>query len=232
MAKQNLSAKQVGAGAKQENKVVNTNPGFIFRTLNKRAQGRDKEAKEVEGFSRENLKELFNRLNNTFAGGGFWWSSVYAVNGRLVTSLSLVKDPAKYGELTNVSPFAWSYESYIPGAENHVLIEFAGNLYLATLATQWSENGVIDAAKARLSLVEQYSAAIDKEQEQERKEQEKEIRKAERKAERKRKSAERKEQKEQAQELAKVVQELKEQVANGTISQEQAAAKVQELLAA
>ena len=207
-----LTAAKVAAGAKKENKVVNSNPGFIFRTLNKRAQGRDKDAKEVEGYSNENLKELFNRLNNTFAGGGFWWSSIYAVCGRPVTSLSSLSDSTAY----------YMDPTYTPDAD-HVLIHFAGGYYLGTLGT-WSESAVIDAAKARLNLVEQYAKAIDKEQkEQERKE---------RKEENKRKAQERKEQKEQAQELTKAIQELKAQVAAGTLSQEDAFDKVQALMVA
>lgn len=217
-----LTAAKVAASAKKENKVINSNPGYIFRTLNKRAQGRDKDAKEVEGYSREATKELFNRLNNTFAGAGFWWSSIYAVNGRPVTSLSPLSD----------STACYLDPSYTPDAD-HVLIHFAGGYYLGTLGT-WSESAVIDAAKARLSLVEKYAQAIDKveqEQEQERKEQKAQERK-ERKAENQRKAQERKEQREQAQELAKTIQELTAQVAAGTLSQEDAFAKVQALMVA
>lgn len=201
-AKNNKNAKQVASSAKQENKVINTNPGYIFRSLNKKAQGRDQDAKQVEGYSRKSLKELFDRLNETFAGGGFWWSSVYAINGRLITSVT----PLKQGKYYALNEKA--------------VIRFAGQTYIGTFAKEWSENAVIDSAKVRLTMVEQYGTAIDKAQEQERKAQEK----AERKG--------RKERKESAKELAKVIAELKEQVAAGTITNEQAAAKVAALMAA
>jgi hypothetical protein len=209
------TAAKVAAGAKQENKVINTNPGYIFRSLNKKAQGRDADAKQVEGYSRESLKELFTRLENTFSCGGFWWGSVYAFNGRLVTSAVAVKQGVIYSI-----------------ADNKVVFSFAGNSYIGTLAKEWSENAVIDAAKVRLNLVEQYAQAIDKAQEQERKEQERKEQKEQKAKERKQASKERKQKKEQAQELAKTIQELKEQVAAGTLSQDQAFAKVQELMAA
>lgn len=210
----------LGKGAKAENKVINSNPGYIFRSLNKKAQGRDNSAKEVEGYSIDNLKELFKRLNDTFAGGGFWWSSIYAVNGRPVTSLSLLTDAKAY----------YLDPSFTPD-DDHVLIHFAGAYYLGTLG-QWSENAVIDAAKARLQLVEKYAEAIDSQEEKERKAQEKEERKAERKAENKRKAQERKEEKEKAQELTKTIQELKAKVAAGALTMEEAAAQVAAALAA
>lgn len=220
MKKQNLKVAQVGKGAKAENKVINSNPGYIFRSLNKKAQGRDNSAKEVEGYSIDNLKELFKRLNDTFAGGGFWWSSISAVNGRPVTSLSLLTDSKAY----------YLDPSFTPD-DDHVLIHFAGAYYLGTLG-QWSENAVIDAAKARMQLIEKYAEAIDSQEEKERKAQEKAERKAERKAENKRKAQERKEEKEKAQELTKTIQELKAQVAAGTLSQEDAFAQVQALMVA
>lgn len=224
MKAKNLNAAALTKGAKVENKVINTNPGYIFRTLNKRAQGRDKDAREIEGYSRENIKELYSRLDSTFAAGGFWWGSIYAVNGRPVVSLSAVNDSTAY----------YLDPAYNLGAD-HVLIHFAGGYYVGRLG-QWSENAVLDAAKVRLQLVEKYAYALDSQEDQERKAQERKERKErkaqERKAENKRKAQERKEQKEQAKELAKVVQELKEQIAAGAISQEQAAAKVQELFAA
>lgn len=220
MKKKNLNAAALTKGAKVENKVINTNPGYIFRTLNKRAQGRDKDAREIEGYSRENIKELYLRLDSTFAAGGFWWSSIYAVNGRPVVSLSAVNDSTAY----------YLDPAYNLGAD-HVLIHFAGGYYVGRLG-QWSENAVLDAAKVRLQLVEKYAAALDSQEDQERKAQERKERKAERKAENKRKAQERKAQKDQAKELAKVVQELKAQIAAGAITQDQAAAKVQELFAA
>ena len=220
MKTKKLNAAALTKGAKVENKVINTNPGYIFRTLNKRAQGRDKDAREIEGYSRENIKELYSRLDSTFAAGGFWWSSIYAVNGRPVVSISAVNDSTAY----------YLDPAYNLGAD-HVLIHFAGGYYVGRLG-QWSENAVLDAAKVRLQLVEKYVAALNSQEAQERKAQERKERKEERKAENKRKAQERKEQKEQAKELAKVVQELKEQIACGAVSQEQAAAKVQELFTA
>lgn len=220
MKTKNLNAAALTKGAKVENKVINTNPGYIFRTLNKRAQGRDKDAREIEGYSRENIKELYFRLDSTFAAGGFWWSSIYAVNGRPVVSLSAVNDSTAY----------YLDPAYNLGAD-HVLIHFAGGYYVGRLG-QWSENAVLDAAKVRLQLVEKYAAALDSQEDQERKAQERKERKEVRKAENKRKAQERKAQKDQAKELAKVMQELKAQIAAGAITQDQAAAKVQELFAA
>ena len=219
--KQNLKkVAALGKGAKAENKVINSNPGYIFRSLNKKAQGRDASAKEVEGYSINDIKELFKRLNDTFTGGGFWWSSIYAFSGRPVTSISALTDNKAY----------YLDPSYTPDAD-HVLIHFAGAYYIGTLG-QWSENAVIDAAKARLQLVEKYEEAISSGEEKERKAQEKKERKEERKAENKRKAQERKEKKEKAQELTKVIQELREKVAAGAISNDEAAAKVAELMAA
>ena len=210
MSKQVKTTAQVKKGAKNENKVINSNPGYIFRHLNKVAQGRDKDAKGVEGYSNENIKDLYSRLNAAFVeGAGFWWSSIYAFNGRPVTSLVAVNDSTAF----------YLDPSFTPDAD-HVLIHFAGTYYIGTLASCWSDNTVIDAAAARLGLVEKYATAIDKEQDKERKAKEK----AERKAERKAKSQERKAQADKAKDFAKKAQELKKQVEAGTITEAEAAA--------
>lgn len=220
MAKNQKNAAALKQGARKENRVINSNPGYIFRSLNKKAQGRDNSAKEVEGYSINDIKELFKRLNDTFTGGGFWWSSIYAFSGRPVTSISALTDNKAY----------YLDPSYTPDAD-HVLIKFAGAYYIGTLGA-WSENNVISAASARLQLVEKYTESIDSQEEKERKAQEKAERKAERKAENKRKAQERKEEKEKAQELTKTIQELKAKVAAGALTMEEAAAQVAAALAA
>lgn len=81
-----LTNSEIKKGAKSELQVINCNPVWNFRKLNKIASGKDQDTKEVEGFSREYLKELFSRLNEAFNQGGFWWGSVIARHGFIVTS--------------------------------------------------------------------------------------------------------------------------------------------------
>lgn len=205
----NKEAKQLKQGAKQEIKTVNNNPGYIMRTLNKIAQGKNKDAQAVEGFSREALKELWTRLNSTFNAGGFWWSSLYVINGRPVVSLKAI---TPVGGLTTVDDLN-KVEARLHD-RRHTLITFAGVTYLGTLGT-WSFNAVINAAAARLQIVEDYikkfNKLMDAQEEQERKAQERK---------------ERKEEATKAQELANKIATLKAQVAAGTITEAQAAAQL------
>ena len=75
MKKNVKSTAALKTAARNEVKVINNNPTYIMRTLNKLAKGSDKEAKAVEGYSIKAVKELYNRVNEAF-GEGFWWNSV------------------------------------------------------------------------------------------------------------------------------------------------------------
>lgn len=145
MKKQNQTTSKLRNAARNEVKTVNTNPTYIFRSLNKLAAGTDKQAREVDGYSNKAIKALYTRLNETFACGGFWWSSVYAVNGRLVISIK----PVELGRVYNVD-------------EAHTIITFAGVRYYARLATTWSPSTVITSAALRLGLVEKYAKCFEK----------------------------------------------------------------------
>lgn len=150
MKKNVKSTAALKTAAKNEVKVINNNPTYIMRTLNKLAKGSDKEAKAVEGYSIKAVKELYNRVNDAF-GEGFWWNSVYAIGGRLMTSIKAIDDKT-----------AFYLDPTFPIDDNKVVIRFAGDYYLGTFAAKWDHAAVVAAAAAKLQLVEGYSKAIDK----------------------------------------------------------------------
>lgn len=150
MKKNVKSTAALKTAARNEVKVINNNPTYIMRTLNKLAKGSDKEAKAVDGYSIKAVKELYNRVNEAF-GEGFWWNSVYAIGGRLVTSIKAIDAQSAY----YLDP-SYTIE------DNKVVIRFAGGYYLGTFATKWDQAAVVSAAAAKLQLIEGYSKAIDK----------------------------------------------------------------------
>jgi len=72
--------------AKAEAKAINTNPTYLMRKLNKFAQGKESDLsdlKKAQEVSVIGIAELYNRLEEAFVQGGFWWGSVMAREGIL-----------------------------------------------------------------------------------------------------------------------------------------------------
>ena len=197
MEKKNLmKVKDLKKAAKVELSTIEGNPTYLMRKLNKVCQGKGKDTdlKEVEGLNIQKMKDLYNRLNDTFGCGGYWWGSIFAVNGKLVTNVKPVKPYAIYNN-------------------SEKLIRYCGQLYYATFATKWTRSAIMDSAAAKLAIIESIAAAFDKEDQ-------KEARKAENKEARKA----RKEKQQKANNLAAKVAELKAKVASGEITESEAAA--------
>lgn len=217
-----LTNNEIKKGSKQEIQVVNTNPTYLFRKLNKVASGKDTDTKEVEGFSREYLKELFSRLTEAFNCGGFWWGSVIARQGFCVTSARVVTFAEGDENGEEVKGLAVAKGDVIlseviqDGNEK-------GQLYSLKAASVWSYANIITSASLMLKWAEARAKASGSlyswQQEQEtakakakeqKKQEQKQARKAAAKA---KKEAKEQEQKEatQARKQAKAIQELKQQ---------------------
>lgn len=226
-----ISAADLKKGAKVEITNVNTNPTYLFRKLNKIASGKDQDAKEVEGFSREHLKELAKRLTEAFNCGGFWWGSVIARNGYIVTAAREVVFAEGDENNEDVKPLYC-------GKGDLLLTEVInGKLYTLKAASVWSFNAVIQSASLWLKLAEAKATASGElytwqKAQAEAKKKASEEKKEAAKKERKAKSEAKKEAAKRTKKLTEEIAALKESVTNGTLSAEAAAAKVVELMAA
>lgn len=207
-----LTNSEIKKGSRQEIRVVNNNPVWLFRKLNKIAAGKDQDTKEVEGFSRDYLKELFSRLTEAFNCGGFWWGSVCARQGFIITAAREV--------------------TFAEGAENNddvkglsvakgevVLTEVIdGKMYSLKAASVWNFNNIIASASLWLKFAEVRAKASNnlyswqKEQEQAKAKQKQQKQEQAKKA-RKEQAKIRKEQKEQEQAEATKAKEQAKQIA-------------------
>lgn len=226
-----ITAADLKKGAKIEATLVNTNPTYLFRKLNKIATGRDTDTKEVEGFSRENLKELYNRLNEAFSCGGFWWGSVLARNGYIITAAREVVFAEGDENNEDVKPL------YCGKGELLLTQVINGKMYTLKAASVWSFNAIIHSASLWLKFAEAAAAASGnlytwQKAQAEAKKKASDAKKEAAKKVRKQKSEAKKEAAKRTKELAKEIAALKEAVTSGTISAEDAAAKVAELIAA
>lgn len=205
MKTSNLTNSEIKKGARQEIQVVNANPIWNFRKLNKIAAGKDQDTKEVEGFSRDYLKELFSRLNEAFNCGGFWWGSVIARQGFIVTSARKVVFAEGDENNDDVKGLAVAKGDII-------LTEVInGELYSLKAAAVWNMTNIIASAALWLKFAEAKAKASNnlyswqKEQEQAKakaKEQKKEQAKKERKAKAKQEQEQANKAKEQAKQIA------------------------------
>lgn len=228
-----ISAADLKNGAKIEITNVNTNPTYLFRKLNKIAAGKDQDTKEVEGFSRENLKEFAKRLTEAFNCGGFWWGSVIARNGYIVTAAREVvfAEGDENNDDDDIKPL------YCGKGELILTEVINGKMYTLKAASIWSYNAIIQSASLWLKFAEAAAAASgnlytwQKAQSEAKKKASEEKKEAAKKA-RKAQSKARKEAAKRTKELAKELAALKASVVNGTLSAEEAAAKVAAILAA
>ena len=198
MKKNQISVASLRKGATNEIANVVTNPTYLFRKIDKVAQGKakDTDLRELGDVDLTNLKALFGRIESTFECGGFWWGSVLAIDGRIATSLRPIKQGVRYAI-----------------DENHKVVRYCGGTYYATFAKVWSFKAIIASATACLAIAEGIAAAFVKAEE---KAANAESNKADRKA--------RKEEQAKAANLAAKVAELKTKVASGELTEEQAAA--------
>lgn len=143
-----LTNSEIKKGANQEIQVVNTNPTYLMRKLNKIAEGKDKDTKEVEGFSRDYLKELHSRLTEAFNCGGFWWGSIIARKGFCVTSAREVVFAEGDENNSDVKGLAV--------AKGDVILTevIDGKLYSLKAASVWSYTNIISSASLCLKFAE------------------------------------------------------------------------------
>jgi len=140
---------EVKKAAKAEAKAINTNPTYLMRKLNKFATGKEKDLsdlKKAQEVSVIGIAELYNRLEEAFGCGGFWWGSVIARNGYLLTSCKEVKDDldeggSDFAPLSIRDGFIWTE-----------VID--GKLYSFKAAAVWSFENIISSASMMLRFAE------------------------------------------------------------------------------
>jgi len=144
-----MTNNEVKKCAKAEAKAINTNPTYLMRKLNKFAQGKEadlSDLKKAQEVSVIGIAELYNRLEEAFGCGGFWWGSIIARNGYLLTSCKEVKDDLSEGgsdfaPLSIRDGFVWTE-----------VID--GKLYSFKAAATWSFENIISSASMMLRFAE------------------------------------------------------------------------------
>ena len=229
-----LTNSEIKKGARQELQVINTNPTWNFRKLNKIASGKDTDTKEVDGFSREYLKEIYNRSIEAFNCGGFWWGSVIARQGFIITSAREVTFAEGDENNDDVKGLAV--------AKGEVILTevINGKLYSLKAAAVWNMANILASASLWLKFAEAKAKASgnlfswQKEQEQA-KAKAKEIKKQEQKKARKEQAKAKKQAKEQeqakAKELAKALAALNAKLAAKEITKAEYTKQVMALAA-
>ena len=218
------SNNEVKKGARQLFAQVNNNPTYIFRKMNKIAEGKDTDFNEIakEGISKEDVCEQYNRLQEAAKCGGYWWGSVIARKGYIITSAKKVEMDAPL---------------YVTKGWEVLTEVINGTLYSLKAAATWNYSNVVASAALFLKFKEEAARKSDtlfswqKVQDTE-KAQAKEARKEEAKKARKAASEARKAEATRARELAKKVQELQAQVTAGALTQEEAATQLAAFMAA
>lgn len=142
------SSSEIKKEARKEITNVVRNPLYIFRTLNKYAAGKDTIAKEVEGYSREYVKELCDRLQEAFNQGGFWWGSVIARKGYIVTSVRKVAFAEGDEDNSDVNGL------YTAKGGELLTEVINGDLYSLRAAASWNIGNVIASAGLALKFAE------------------------------------------------------------------------------
>ena len=143
-----MTNSEIKKGAKFETNVISTSPVWNMRKLNKIATGKDQDAKEVEGFSRDYLKELYNRLDEAFNAGGFWWNSIIARQGFCVTAAR----PVTFAEGDENNDDVKGL--YVAKGEVLLTEVIDGQLYTLKAAAVWSFANIISSASLWLKFAE------------------------------------------------------------------------------
>lgn len=144
-----LTNSEIKKGAKIEAKAINTNPTYLMRKLNKFAEGKEtdlSDLKKGQGLTVDYIKEQYKRLVEAFDCGGFWWGSVMARNGYLLTSCKEVKDDladggSDFSPLCNRDGFVWTEV-------------IGGTLYSFKAAASWSLENIITSSSMWLKFAE------------------------------------------------------------------------------
>ena len=218
------SNNQVKKEARETFASVNTNPAYIFRKMNKLAEGKDSDFNDIskEGISKEAVCEQYNRLQEAAKCGGYWWGSVIARHGYIITGAKKVEIDAPL---------------YVAKGGEVITEVINGTLYSLKAAAAWNYTNVVASAALFLKFKEEAakeSGALYSWQKVQAtaKAQAMEARKAEAKKARKAASEARKAEATRTKELAMKVQALKAQVKDGTLSQEEAARQLAAIVAA
>lgn len=203
---------------------ANMNPTYIFRKMNKLAEGKDVDfnALAKEGVSKESVCEQYNRLSEAANCGGYWWGSVIARYGYIITGAKKVEMDAPL---------------YVAKGGEVITEVINGTLYSLKAAAAWNYSNVVASAALFLQFKEEAAKKANslyswQKVQATAKAQAKEARKEEAKKARKAASEARKAEATRVKELAQKVQALKAQVKDGTLSQEEAASQLAAILAA
>lgn len=227
-------------GASQTFAVVNSTPTYLFRKMNKLAEGKDADFNEIakEGISKEDVCEQYNRLQEAASCGGYWWGSVIARHGYIITAARKVEFAEGDENGTDVKPL------YVAKGEELLTEVINGTLYTLKAASAWNYANIIASAALFMKFKEErarqcgnlysWQQAQDtaKAQAKEARDAEAKARKEARKAEAKARKEARKAEAKKAKEVAKAIQDFQVQVKAGTMSNEEAANKLAEILAA
>ncbi|MBR6141483.1 MAG: hypothetical protein IKQ37_06955 [Bacteroidaceae bacterium] len=142
-----MTNNEVKKAAKAEAKAINTNPTYLMRKLNKFSQGKEtdlSDLKKAQEVSVIGITELYNRLEEAFAQGGFWWGSIFARQGMLLTSCKEVKLEEGESDMTPLyqrDGFVWTE-----------VVD--GKLYSFKAAAVWSFENIISSASMMLRFAE------------------------------------------------------------------------------
>lgn len=142
-----MTSNEVKKRAKSETKAIGTNPTYLMRKLNKFAQGKEadlSDLKKAQEVSVIGIAELYNRLEEAFGCGGFWWGSVIAREGMLLTSCKEIKLEDGESDMTPLyqrDGFVWTE-----------VID--GKLYSFKAAATWSFENIISSASMMLRFAE------------------------------------------------------------------------------
>ena len=222
MAKTNtMTSSEVKKGARAEVKNINTNPTYLMRKLNKFAQGKETDLnglKKSEGLNTDFIKELYKRLDEAFGCGGFWWGSIIARQGFVITAAKKVEiDEPLYTKEGRIHT-----EVIADGTAN-------GTLYSLKEGAQWSFENIIQSASLCLSFAEKRAKASGElySWQKERKDAKA---KASKKSKKTSKKTEEKGQKVVEGALFKAVQELQKAFANGKMTKKQMNEELDNLL--
>lgn len=214
----------VKKGARQLFAQVNNNPTYIFRKMNKLAEGKDVDFNELakEGVNKEDVCEQYNRLQEVANCGGYWWGSVIARHGYIITAAKKVEIDAPL---------------YVAKGGEVITEVINGTLYTLKAASSWNYTNVVASAALFLKFREEAAAKSGtlyswQKVQATAKAQAKEARKEAYKKARKAASEARKAEAAKAKEVAKKVQDLQAQVKAGTLSNEEAATQLAAIMAA
>ena len=142
-----MTNSEVKKGAKIEAKAINTNPTYLMRKLNKFATGKESDLSDLkkgQGLSVDYIKDQYKRLEEAFGCGGFWWGSVMARNGYLLTSCKEVKLEDGESDMTPIysrDGFVWTE-----------VVD--GTLYTFKAAASWSLENIITSSSMMLRFAE------------------------------------------------------------------------------